>query len=294
MITAEKVFERYEELRPRLPVSSPRQGTKALASLLEISEEIDAFVFDAFGVLNIGNIQIPGANKRLQQLRSKGHLIRILTNAASYEKSGALDKFRRLGIEVETNEIVTSRDAAMKLADSRLWGVIATPEDGLSDLRGQFIRLSDHAEAFDRTEGFLFLSSADWTMQRQGLLEASLQQKPRRVIIANADLVAPREGRFSLEPGFFGQRISDHIDTEVLYFGKPFPDVYKMVEESLPGIDPNRVAICGDTLHTDILGGLAAGWQSVFVTGDGLFAGRNASVFVEKSGIWPHYQLHRI
>jgi glycerol 3-phosphatase-2 len=45
----------------------------------------------------------------------------------------------------------------------------------------------------------------------------------------------------------------------------------------------------GDTLHTDVLGGAAAGCRSVLVTDHGLFAGRDTGLFISASGITPDF-----
>ena len=117
---------------------------------------------------------------------------------------------------------------------------------------------------------------------------------PREVMIANADLVAPRDNGFSLEPGYFGHRIADQTDATVRFFGKPFREVFDMAEASLPGVAPHRIAMCGDSLHTDILGAAACGWRSVLVTRDGLFAGTDVGEYATASGIHADWQLDRI
>ncbi len=294
MNNAQKIFTRYEEIRPRLPQSVSMTSTKRIGSLQDIVDKVDAFVFDAFGVLNVGETLIPGADLRIRQLRQAGCLIRVLTNAASYDRSGAIAKFEKLGIELDASEIITSRDAALKALDNRHWGVIAAPEDDLSDLQARVTRLDGDPASYDSVDGILFLSSAAWSNALQSELEASLNRRPRLVIIANADLVAPRGQGFSIEPGYYGHQIADHTDAEVRFFGKPFADVYELTQKTLKHTRPDRIAMCGDTLHTDILGATAVGWLTVLVTRDGLFAGTDVDRFVNASKIYPSWQLERI
>jgi ribonucleotide monophosphatase NagD (HAD superfamily) len=52
--------------------------------------------------------------------------------------------------------------------------------------------------------------------------------------------------------------------------------------------------MCGDTLHTDILGAAARGWCTVLVEEDGLFAGEEAGRFCDLAGIHPTWRLRRI
>lgn len=294
MKNAETIFERYEKVRARLPRAPKGQGTVEIASLLDIADQVDAFVFDAFGVLNVGETLIEGADVRLDQLRERGCQIRILTNAASYDRAHAVQKFKRLGVRVRDEEIITSRDAALENLPDLHWGVITADADALSDLDGPVTRLGDDPAPYDEVEGFLFLSSADWTEPRQAILSVAMDRRPRPLVIANPDLVAPRDGGFSIEPGYFGHQIWDRHPGQVRFYGKPFPEVYRLVEASLSGIAPSRIAMCGDTLHTDVLGAAAQGWRTVLVTRDGLFAGVDAQDFALQSGILANWRVGRI
>lgn len=294
MLTTQSIFDRYQEVRGRFPQVVARDETLEIQSLLDIADQVDAFVFDAFGVLNVGETMIPGADTRLDQLRARGCAIRILTNAASYDRSGAIAKFKRLGLRVEDDEIITSREAALRHVGQGHWGVISADIDPLSDLPQTVTRLKDTPEDYDRVDQFLFLSTADWTDARQDLLMAAMQRRPRKLLIGNADLAAPRDDGFSVEPGHFGHQIADLFPDHVLFFGKPFPEVYDLIEASLPPLQPSRIAMCGDTLHTDILGAAARGWRTVLVTQDGLFAGYDTEPFSKQSQLFADWRLNRI
>ena len=294
MLTTQSIFDRYEEVRARFPDVGAREASLSITSLLDIADQVDAFVFDAFGVLNVGETMIPGADIRLDQLRARGCAIRILTNAASYDREGAIAKFKRLGLRVEDDEIITSREAALQNLTEGHWGVIAADTDLLNDLPGNVTRLKNNSDHYDKVEQFLFLSTADWTTSRQDLLVSAMQQRPRKVLIANADLAAPRDNGFSIEPGHYGHQIADQFPGYVHFFGKPFPEVYDLIEASLASLTPERIAMCGDTLHTDILGAAARGWRTVLVTQDGLFAGYDTQPFSKQAHLFADWRLSRI
>ncbi|WP_297770241.1 HAD hydrolase-like protein [uncultured Roseovarius sp.] len=294
MDTVATIFDRYEAVRGRLPSASFPGKTSQIDSLHDIASHADAFVFDAYGVLNIGEAGIPGASQRLKELRDRGQQIRILSNAASYNHDGAAAKFRTLDMGVGGHEIITSRDATLAHLEQRLWGCIAAPQDDLSDIPAPARRLVDDPTGYDEVDGFLFLSTEVWSLERQALLEASLLANPRPVVIANADLVAPREHGFSLEPGYFGHLLADRDIPGIRFFGKPFSTVYEMIEASLPGIPPDRIVMCGDTLHTDILGAAARGWQTVLVENDGLFSGEDTCAYFRRADLFPTWRLSRI
>ena len=294
MLSTITAFQRYQEIRHRMPSARTNKPMKDINSLTDISNTVCAFVFDAFGVLNVGETLIKGADQRLLELRAQGNHIRILTNAASYDRAGAVSKFERLGLEIDPSEIITSRDAALDALTPGIWGVIAAPEDNLADIENETIRLEEDAAPYDMVDGFLFLSSSGWSKAKQKTLQAALQRRARPVLIANADLVAPRENGFSLEPGYFGHLIVDAGIQDVRFFGKPFPEVYELAEKSLPDLAPQNIAMCGDTLHTDILGAAARNWRTVLVTKDGMFTGHDTQLFCNQSGIFPDWRVERI
>jgi HAD superfamily hydrolase (TIGR01450 family) len=294
MFSTDQIFQRYQQVRPRMPQADTGAGMVDIADLTQIADQADAFVFDAFGVLNVGETPIPGAAERLDELRERGCQIRILTNAASYDRAGAVAKFARLGMRVQPDEIITSRDATLNALTPGHWGVIAASADTLGDLDVQVTRLGDEAGDYDRVNGFLFLSAAEWSAEQQALLAASLARHDRPVLIANADLAAPRDDGFSHEPGYFGHDLIDGGAGAVRFFGKPFAEVYDLTEASLPGIASNRIVMCGDTLHTDIMGAAARGWRTVLVTQDGLFAGHDTESYCAQAGLFPDWRLARI
>ncbi|MDP5334820.1 MAG: HAD hydrolase-like protein [Paracoccaceae bacterium] len=294
MDTVDSIFDRYEAIRHRLPHATTANRTIDISSLLDVTEEIDAFVFDAFGVLNVGEVPITGAADRLDQLRSRGHEIRVLSNAASYDHEAAVEKFRRLGMNIRENEVITSRDASLADLTPGLWGCIAAAADRLQDIPATTLRLQAERADYDRVDAFLFLSTEGWTQEKQNILERSLRDNPRPVIIANADLVAPREGGFTREPGHYGHLLADLGLPDISFRGKPFGHVYELVEASLPGVAPDRIAMCGDTLHTDILGAAARQWRTVLVTRDGLFAGVDTTPYCTGARLFPTWRLETI
>ncbi|WP_246149655.1 HAD-IIA family hydrolase [Tritonibacter litoralis] len=293
-MTPDQAFDRYEAIRPRLPgghpAGTPQGHGSRIADLGALTDQFDAFVFDAYGVLNVGDRPIPGASMRIAALRAAGKRVQVLTNAASFTRPQTLEKFQKLGFDFTADEIVSSREVCEDhLPKGRTWGVMAPLGFHPQELAVKAIQLGDDAADYAKVAGFLLLSSADWTPHRQAMLSASLVQEPRPIVVANPDLVAPRETGLSLEPGYYAQELQDKLGFAADFHGKPFPSVYDEVERRLDGIPKDRIAMVGDTLHTDILGAQSRGWSSVLVTDHGLFAGLDITPFIEKSGIVPDW-----
>lgn len=269
------VVAAYERIRDQLPQAKFPDGARSIGDLMEIEQNYDLFLFDAFGVLNIGDTAIAGAAARLEALRRAGRSIMLVSNAASLPRPLIHEKYRRLGFDFSMNEIVTSRDTLIDhLAGGplRQWGVLAPPGSDLSDLPGDCVNLNEDAEALDRVDGFILLAAAGWHDERHRQLVEALRANPRTVLVANPDLVAPREHGLSLEPGLIAHSVMrENTGASFACFGKPYPGIFRLAMSRL-GREacPARVLMVGDTLHTDILGGRSAGFQTALVIGTGV------------------------
>lgn len=62
-LSSELAFERYEAVKHRFPFLSvnKKKAIEPINDLSEIVDHFDAFVFDAFGVLNVGETHKPKA-----------------------------------------------------------------------------------------------------------------------------------------------------------------------------------------------------------------------------------------
>lgn len=292
-------FERYEAVRARLP-SADFAGveTRHAANLSAIAEHYDAFLLDGFGVLNVGLNAIPGAGARMRDLVAAGKRLVVLTNGATQSLRRATEKYARMGFEFGPESIVSSRAVAVSALERHapagrdgapLWGVATGREADMGGVDARTVPLRDDPEPYETAEAFLLLSSADWSMERHERLAEALRRRPRPVVCANPDVVAPFADGFSLEPGHFAHDLADRGLAEPVHYGKPFPLAFEHALERLAGVPRDRIAMVGDTLHTDILGGRAAGLATVLVAGHGLFRGHDPLPFIERSGIWPDW-----
>ena len=290
----EWAFARYEALRPALPAARFPPMAQAVDSLADLIDRFDAFVLDAYGVLNVGERLIPGAPARLEAMRAAGKRLVVLTNGASSDRATALARYRALGLRLADHEVVASRevarDALVAEGGGGLWAAISYPGARLDDLAPlRVARLADDAGLWAAADGFLFLGSQGWDARAQHRLVEALTLRPRSVVVANPDVVAPLEGGFSLEPGHFGHALAAVPGVALRFFGKPYPDAFATALTRLGTPDPARVAMVGDTLHTDVLGGRAAGMGTVLVAAHGLFRGHDPARFIAASGIVPDY-----
>jgi len=253
---------------------------------------------DAFGVLNLGKTGINGAVERVQLLKNMGKTVLVLTNGARLPAESALNKFLELGFHFELSDIISSRDALVAalppLPDDGFWGVMSSQNSQIETLGVPCRRLEDDKLTYNRASGFILLSASEWNESRQLLLRESLAQTPRPILVGNPDIIAPRGSHFSLEPGHYAYELGRDLKLELQLFGKPFANIYDLAFKRLPNVNFSRVAMVGDSLHTDILGGAAYGVKTVLVTEHGLFSGFDCRPFIMETKIFPDFIIPTI
>jgi glycerol 3-phosphatase-2 len=296
-LNTDEAFAAYERVRHRLPSVASGGACQKLANLDALADDIDVFLLDAFGVLNIGDTAIAGVPERVAGLQKAGKRVLVVSNAAGFPHALLMQKYARLGYDFAPEDVITSRKAtlqALHRAPAMKWGLMATESLGRGDIEAfDMDYLAEDAAVYDAAEGFVLLGSAVWSDTRQSLLEASLRDNPRPVFVGNPDIVAPREEGFSIEPGHYAHRLADATGIEPQFFGKPFGNIFDLAYSQLHTTDLQRTVMVGDSLHTDILGGQAAGVKTALISDYGFFAGKDVAAPILASGIQPDYILQR-
>lgn len=296
-ITADWAFKRYQEILERLPRAICSGASLQINDLSELEKQFDVFIFDAFGVLNVGETPVGGAAARIEKLRQIGKQIFFLSNSASQPREKIKDKYSAMSFEFTSHEIVTSRDIMILELENydqdMCWGVIAVGSTSHDDLPCRTVPL-DRTNIAD-VDGVIFLNISEWSDSRHQDLINALRVHPRPVLIGNPDLVGPREDSFSRQPGYYGHDIWDRTDIVPQFFGKPYANAFDLIRIRLGDqYSGKRVVMVGDTLHTDILGAAAAGFSSALVTGHGVMRGLDVKACIKASEIRPDFILPTI
>jgi glycerol 3-phosphatase-2 len=272
-----------------------------LPSLEEVADHVDGFLLDAFGVLNVGETPIPGAVARHQVASGAGQA------ACGPHQRRELHPRAASG-QVPPPRLRLHRRRGRGLARCRAWRGLKplhpAPPGPRSSARGDSFRR--HSRRASSTRSPTPSALDDWPTRscscrpRAGplpcnpaLMLGAGASARARFVIANPDLVAPREGGLTLEPGLFGHATSLTKLDRSRHTGSASPLRPRPSPKGSPGraLPPGRLAMVGDTLHTDVLGGAAAGCRSVLVTDHGLFAGLDAAPFIadvgDRAGLHP-------
>ena len=291
-ITFEHAWREYRRAEPRLPPKSPRVRPERVAGIGAIRDRFDAVILDAWGVLNLGEVPIPGALAAVKELRSAGVPLLVLSNDASADKASAVAKHRRRGFDFAAEDLIAGIDllpeTLARLALDAPPGLIADPPAPMQALIGAMPILGDDPAPYERVPAIAFLSADRWSEQKQALLRESLMRRPRPLVVCNPDIASPDRHMLNAEPGYYAHRIADETGVAPILCGKPEGGIYQRALARLAGVRPERVLCVGDTLHTDILGARAAGCRAMLVE-DGFCAGRDALSLATECGIWPDF-----
>jgi len=293
MKDADWAFAQYEKVRAALPDGVFPTTSQHVANIGQIADQFDVFLLDAFGVLNVGDTVIEGAAERVSALQNAGKQVFVLTNGASLPADVSLAKYRKMGFDFQQSDVIASRDAlslALTERTEKVWGVMALGTSRLDEFSVETIHLGLDKSDYDKVDAFFLIGSGQWDDKQQALLVEALKNNLRPVLVGNPDIVAPREDGLSLEPGWHAHSLAEKTGVTPEFYGKPFANVYELALSKIsPNIPRTRIAMVGDTLHTDVLGGAAMGMKTILITDHGLFKGKDVDAYIKASGIVPDY-----
>ena len=300
-ITLEDIIRIYEAFRPQMPtVPQLQPAPRRIERLADLLDHVEALVLDGFGVINVGASRIDGILEFLDEVARRDIAVMVLTNGAGQRAETSWQKYTNWGLKLACEQVVSSRDSLeAEIAGLTAGAVVASMGPAARPLAIEGGLTFDHPEMFARATYFAFLGAIGWTESHQHALESALAGGGRHLLVANPDVSAPLEGGFSAEPGYWAARAAQATGIRPLWFGKPHAGAFDLVMARLETVYCRRfargkVAMVGDSLHTDILGGAAAGMQSVLLTGYGLFSNGGADDMIRACGITPHWIAERL
>lgn len=303
MLDADKTLQIYEGLRPVLP--KPRAvNTHIHERLIDLLDECDALILDGFGVINVGADKIDGIDTLLAEAKARNIIVVVLTNGASHPSAISAQKYQDWGLGLTAEQVVSSRDACVEhlktlpASNKLITGCMATTPLGLAgELR--LAPNSDNKAIWDIADGVVLLGTTSWTAEQQTQLEAFLKQPEKQLYIANPDISAPHLDGFSFEPGFFASAAMQKTATQPYWCGKPHAPAFEIAIQRVNilagrAIDTQRMIMVGDSPHTDILGGNAAGLRTALITSYGLLREHRAEEVLKQIDIWPDFLVKRL
>lgn len=221
-------------------------------------------IFDLDGTLFRGDEPTPGAVETLAALRSRGTLVRFLTNNSSRTRGELTTKLQRLGFEAGEDEVYSSALGCASLLRGNVSSAYVVGEGGIREaLAGVGIDVVSSGEWPSMAVVVGICRSFDYGMMNEAL--QYLRDPGTRFIATNTDATYPMEGGH-LVPG--AGAIVASIETcsgrqpEVV--GKPNPFLIDLIL-SHAGVAPKDCLVIGDRIETDIEAGHRAGCDTHLV-----------------------------
>ena len=233
---------------------------KKLDHLKDIIHNYDYFIIDLWGVVHNGIQPYQGALKTIEELHNNKKKYCFLSNAPRPVNDVRKFLIEKMKIkETFLKNILTSGEAAINSIKNFTYGKFffhLGPNRDKKIYQG----LETYKTDLKKCDYILCTGLYDHEMEKlsfyEKLLENSLNKK---MICTNPDLIVDKGDTQEYCAGSIA-KIFEGIGGEVVYFGKPHKEVYKMCFNS-----NEKVLAVGDNLRTDIKGANNLNIDSLFI-----------------------------
>jgi NagD protein len=223
------------------------------------------YLIDMDGVIYRGSALIHGANEFVQRLRRMNIPFLFLTNNSQRTRRDMATKLQRMGIDVEDRHIFTCAMATARfLAQQKPRGTAYVIGEGglLNALHANGYSIVDH--------------DPDYVVVGEGrTLTFEVMEAAVRMIVGGAKLIATNMDpncptQDGLRPGCGALVAMLETATGVKAFsvGKPSPIMMRAARKELH-LSAGETTMIGDTMETDILGGVQMGYRTILVLSGG-------------------------
>jgi HAD superfamily hydrolase (TIGR01458 family) len=224
-----------------------------------MATSIRGFLIDLDGAVVEGDHLIPGAVSTLTWLKEKGVPYRFVTNTTSKPRQALLEKLGHLGLQVAAEEIITApvigRDYLLSRGLTRCYPLIKRSLQ--EDLDG--------VDLVEETPQAVLVGDIGDELTYAKLNRAF------RFLLDGADFIALARNRYfrgqdglCLDVGSIVAALEYGTQRDALLVGKPSSEFFLLAGQSL-GIPQETIAVIGDDLEADAMGGKSAGSLGILV-----------------------------
>jgi len=217
------------------------------------------FLIDMDGVIYGGNHLISGADKFISALQKRNIPFLFLTNNSQRTPRDVVIKLSGLGIEVEEDNVFTSAIATG-------WFLARLKPEGTAYVLGEgglINSLHEHGYA-------LVTQNPDFVVVGEGrnfTLEmvnhaVDMILDGAKLIATNLDPSPKTKGWTNLGIKSVVAMIEEATGVKAFSVGKPSPVMMRVARKKL-GLETVNTTIIGDTMDTDILGGIQMGYRTI-------------------------------
>ena len=216
-------------------------------------------LIDMDGVIYIENNMIPGADKFINTLLKEGIPFTFMTNNSQRSPLDGVKKLAKMGIYVEEKHVYTSAMATGHFLASQFPGgtAMVLGEGGLiKSLHDNGIDIvQNEPDMVVVGEGIAFTlemvrSAIDCILGGAKLIATNLDATPRKKGWNNLGIAAVIA------------MIEEATGKKAFSVGKPSPVMMRQARKHI-GLATDQVTVIGDTMATDIQGGVSVGYKTI-------------------------------
>ncbi len=253
--------------------------SQIISSFSEISARYDAAFVDLWGCMHNGISAHAKAVEAMQDFRSQGGTVVLVTNSPRPWDSVAR-QISDMGVPEDAwDAIATSGDSARAAMYRGIVGqkvyFMGEPErdaDFFKPLKIIDDPVDIQRVPLDQADGIVccgpFDPLAEVDVNRPDFLYA--KEKDLKLLCANPDIVVDRGEVREWCAGALAALYTE-MGGESLYFGKPHPPIYDLARRRIAAlgksISDSAIIAIGDGIRTDILGGLQEDIDTLFISG---------------------------
>lgn len=224
-----------------------------------------AFLIDMDGVIYRGQELIPGADAFIGRLLRADVPFLFLTNNSQRTRRDVAMKLRRLGIPTEEHHVFTCAMATARYLAARKPGGTAfvIGEGGLLTAL--------HANGYaivDRDPDYVVVGEGRILNYEMVEAAVGMLRNGSRLIATNMDSSCPTPGGIRPGCGAVVAMLEAAVGIKAFSVGKPSPIMMRGARLEL-NAPTDRTVMIGDTMETDILGGVQMGYRTVLVLSGG-------------------------
>jgi NagD protein len=219
------------------------------------------FMIDMDGVIYAGEELIEGGDKFVKKLLDEKIPFTFLSNNSSNSRADAVKKLAKLGIEVTEDHIYSSAMATATFLIEHYPGctVHVLGEGGLvKSLKNAGIEMVN-----ERPDIVLLGEGHEFSLDK---VHAAVDMilDGARFIATNRDPSPRRSGWNNLGIAATAAMIEEASGRQPFVIGKPSP-VMMRSGAAYMGLKPEDITVIGDTMETDIIGGIYMGFKTILV-----------------------------
>ena len=234
--------------------------TKLIKGLSEVQEKYDTFFIDLWGVIHDGIQVHPGAVEVLEKLNDIKKRFVLMSNAPRPSKN--VENFLQK-IKMKKNlikNIFTSGEAALKSLKNNIYGknfYHLGPERDSSLFEG----LEKNKKQLDKADFILCTGFLDNKEDSLEYYKSFLKKYSHlKMVCTNPDLIVHRGLKKEYCAGTLAE-IFKELGGKVIYFGKPYPEIYNFCIKK-----NEKILVIGDNIRTDIKGANNMKLDSLLIT----------------------------